>query len=110
MLRHAIPKGTQAALARALFEAYFLEGRDIGDVDVLASIAEGYGFAADEARRIVGDDSDVSTTLGEARQAVANGVRGVPFFVLGGRLAVSGAQSPEVLRGALARAIAGGDE
>jgi predicted DsbA family dithiol-disulfide isomerase len=109
LLRHAIAKGTQVALARGLFEAHFLEGRDIGDVDVLASIADGYGFDSDEALRILGDDREWSTTLGEARQAAAKGVRGVPFFILGGRLTVSGAQSAEVLRGALERAIAEGD-
>jgi predicted DsbA family dithiol-disulfide isomerase len=57
LLRHAIPKGTQAALARALFEGYFLEGRDIGDADVLAAIAGGHGFEADEAIRLVRDEA-----------------------------------------------------
>jgi predicted DsbA family dithiol-disulfide isomerase len=106
LLRHAIDKGTQPALARALFEGYFLEGRDIGDVDVLAAIAGGHGFEADEAIRIVGDEAELAMTRAEAGEAAASGVRGVPFFVLGGRLAVSGAQPTDVLRGAIARAIA----
>ncbi len=106
LLRHAIDKGTQAALARALFEGYFLEGRDIGDADVLAAIAGAHGFEADEAIRIVRDEGELATTREEAGEAAANGVRGVPFFVLGGRLAVSGAQSVEVLRDAIGRAVA----
>ncbi len=106
LLRHAIDKGTQAALARALFEGYFLEGRDIGDADVLAAIAGAHGFEADEAIRIVRDEGELARTREEAGEAAASGVRGVPFFVLGGRLAVSGAQSVEVLRGAIGRALA----
>lgn len=108
LLRHAISKGTQAALARALFEGYFLEGRDIGDADVLAAIAGGHGFEADEAIRLVRDEAELGKTVEEAGEAAASGVRGVPFFVLGGRLAVSGAQSADVLRGAIAKAIAEG--
>jgi predicted DsbA family dithiol-disulfide isomerase len=108
LLRHAIPKGTQTALARALFEAYFLEGRDLGDVDVLASIAGAHGFETDEAVRLVRDESERDATLEEAGEAAASGVRGVPFFVFGGRLAVSGAQPTDVLRGAIAKAIAEG--
>jgi len=106
LLRHAIDKGTQPALARALFEGYFLEGRDLGDADVLAAIAGAHGFEADEAIRLVRDEQELATTLAEAREAAASGVRGVPFFVFGGRLAVSGAQSADVLRGAIAKAIA----
>jgi len=106
LMRHAIDKGTQAALARALFEGYFLEGRDIGDGDVLAAIAGAHGFEAAEAIRIVRDEGELARTREEAGEAAASGVRGVPFFVLGGRRAVSGAQSVEVLRGAIGRAIA----
>jgi len=106
LLRHAIAKGTQPALAPALFEAYFLEGRDIGDVDVLAAVAGGHGFDADEVARIVRDEDELSITRREAEQAATSGVRGVPFFVLGQRMAVNGAQPIEVLRGAIARAIA----
>jgi predicted DsbA family dithiol-disulfide isomerase len=108
LLRHAIPRGTQVAFVGALFAAYFLEGRDVGDVDVLAAIAGGHGFDADEVTRIVADENELFLTRGEAQQAAANGVRGVPFFVLGGRLAVSGAQPTEVLRSAIARAVAEG--
>jgi predicted DsbA family dithiol-disulfide isomerase len=109
LLRHAIAKGTQPSLARALFEAYFLEGRDIGDADVLAAIAIGHGFDADEAKRIVRDEEELATTRRDAQEAAASGVRGVPFFVLGQRLAVSGAQPAEVLREAIARAVAEGN-
>jgi predicted DsbA family dithiol-disulfide isomerase len=104
LLRHAIAKGTQRALAGALFEGYFLHGRDIGDANVLAAIGAENGFAADEAASLVRDESQIARTREEAAEVAASGVRGVPFFVFGSRFAVSGAQPPEVLRAAIARA------
>ena len=50
LLRHAIARGTQPALKRALLDAYFLEGRDVGDPDVLAAIASTHGFETHAAR------------------------------------------------------------
>jgi predicted DsbA family dithiol-disulfide isomerase len=108
LLRHAIAKGTQRALLKALFEAYFLEGRDIGEPDVLASLASRHGFEVDEAVRIARDDRELEQTREESAEAAAQGIRGVPFFVFDGRLAVSGAQTPEVLRAAIERARRGG--
>jgi predicted DsbA family dithiol-disulfide isomerase len=105
LLRHAITRGTQRALAHALFEAYFLEGRDVGNVDVLATIAARHGFDTDEAARLVRDDDELRQTREESAELAASGVHGVPFFVFDGRLAVNGAQPPDVLRGAIERAM-----
>jgi predicted DsbA family dithiol-disulfide isomerase len=104
LLRHAIAKGTQRALATALFEAYFLEGRDVGEATVLASLGAKHGFDADEALAIVRDESQLELTREEAADAAAKGIRGVPFFIFARRFAVSGAQAPEVLRAAVQRA------
>lgn len=104
LLGHAVEKGTQRALASALFEAYFLEGRDIGDVTVLGDIAAGHGFEREEAIRLATDARELADTRTAAAAAAARGVRGVPFFVFGGRVSVSGAQSKEVLRAAIEKA------
>ena len=92
-------------LARALFQAYFLEGRDIGEVDVLAAIAAEHGLDADEARRVVTDEAELAATKKEATEASAQGITGVPFFILGGRLALSGAQPPATIQAAIVRAL-----
>jgi predicted DsbA family dithiol-disulfide isomerase len=97
LLRHAAPRGTQPALARALFAGYFDEARDIGDPEVLAAIGAGHGFAADEARALSGDEDERALTRRLAAAAVARGVRGVPLFVFNQRVALSGAQPPEAL-------------
>jgi predicted DsbA family dithiol-disulfide isomerase len=104
LLRQAIGKGTQRALASAFFEGYFLEGLDLGDRAVLAAIAGPHGFDGDEVSRVLDDEDELALTRSDADAAVASGIRGVPFFVFGGRVAVHGAQAVEVLRAAIARA------
>jgi predicted DsbA family dithiol-disulfide isomerase len=108
LIRHALEKGTQRALVDALFRAYFMESKDLGDVAVLSSIAAEHGFAPAEATRLATDKAELDETRAEANAMAARGIHGVPFFVFGGKVAVEGAQSPETLRGAMAKAMAGG--
>jgi predicted DsbA family dithiol-disulfide isomerase len=104
LLRHAIAKGTQPALAKALFSAYFLDGRDVGRSDVLTEVARKHGFDAREADTLLRDEAELAATRQEAaieRQEV----KGVPFFVFGGRVGVSGAELPDVFQAAIAQAM-----
>jgi predicted DsbA family dithiol-disulfide isomerase len=71
---------------------------------VLAELGEQHGFEAGEVVTLVGDPAELEATRAEADAAMAAGIRGVPFFVFDGRLAVSGAQRESVLREALKRA------
>jgi predicted DsbA family dithiol-disulfide isomerase len=105
LLRHAHGKGTQAALAQALFHGYFMEARNIGDEAVLAAIAERHGFARDEALALTSSAVELQLTREEAEAATQGGIRGVPFFIFAGRLAVSGAQPITVLQGAIRQAL-----
>jgi predicted DsbA family dithiol-disulfide isomerase len=106
LLRHALDRGTQRALAHALFDAYFLEGKDVGQADVLAAIAVRHGFEADEALALVTDERERAITKREAMEMAAQGISGVPFFIFERRLAVSGAQSVETLQRAIEKALA----
>ncbi len=107
LLRHAIAKETQPALALALFSAYFLEGLDIGEIDTLARLASAHGFTVDEATGLLRDDTELARTREEAAAAAESGVQGVPFFVLDGRLALSGAQPVETFRAAIDKVLSG---
>ncbi len=98
--------GTQAALAQALFAAYFLEGNDIGDVRVLTALADAHGFAAGDAVALLDDAAARKSTLQKAQQAATDGITGVPFFILDGRVAVHGAQPVEHFVAALEHARA----
>ncbi len=105
LMRHAIAKGTQRALAKALFGAYFLEGRDVGSAEVLVPLATAHGFAADEAAALLADPEEEKQTRSDARIASQEGVSGVPFTVVAGKVAVSGAQSVEVFVKAITQAL-----
>lgn len=101
LVRHAEPKGTQRALLRALFRAYFLDAKNIGDEAVLATLAAEHGFGEEEALALVRDEAELALTRSETEDAAASGIRGVPLFIFAGQRAVSGAQPEEVLRAAI---------
>ncbi len=92
------------AVIERLFRAYFVEGINIGDIDALARLAGDAGFDATAARAWLVSDAGRSAVEAEEQRARALGVTGVPFFVFNQRLAVSGAQPPEVLLGAIEQA------
>jgi predicted DsbA family dithiol-disulfide isomerase len=107
LIRHGAERGTQRALVRSLFHANFLEARNISDPAVLVEIARPHGFADDEVARLLSNPDELGATRAEAEQAIAMGVRGVPLFVFGDGLALSGAQPEEIIRSAILRAVAG---
>lgn len=102
----AAARGTQRDVARALFAAYFREGLDVGDDDVLVGVATRNGFGAEEAAAILGDAELRSATQALARSFAQQGIGGVPFIVFDERVAVSGAQPPAVFAEAIRRAKA----
>lgn len=106
LLRHSEQKGTQPALVRALFEAYFHEAKNISDVEELVRIASAHGFEAGEARDILGDAEELSITTAMATEAARGGIRGVPFYVFNDKIGLSGAQPEAVFREAIRKANA----
>jgi predicted DsbA family dithiol-disulfide isomerase len=98
--------GQQDAVVERLFRAYFTEQRSIFDVDGLVALGAEAGLDATTVRAMLDSRQLVDAVQAEHEQASALGARGVPFFVLGGRYSVSGAQQVEVFRDALERAWA----
>lgn len=94
-------RGTQHQLAVAITDAHFLDARNISDVDVLADIAAGYGFDRDEARAIALDPEQHRRVEQEAAKSGAAGVRSVPHFVFGGRIAINGGRSEDGIASAI---------
>lgn len=84
-----------------LFKAYFEQGRNIGDHAVLSDIGVEAGLDRALVESLLKGDADRDTVLGEIEAARTMGVNGVPFFIIDGQYAVSGAQTPDVLAGAL---------
>jgi predicted DsbA family dithiol-disulfide isomerase len=105
LISWAQAQGSAEELVERLFRAYFLEGRFIGDLDALAAIAGEAGLSAEAARGYLASSEGADAIAQMDRRVRELGVTGVPFFIFGGRLAVSGAQEPAVLAGAVTEAM-----
>ena len=90
----------QDAVVEALFSAYFIEGQDISDRDLLIRIGAAHGLDAQVVRARLEDGTDRGAVQEEVATAVRIGVSGVPFFIFAGRFGVPGAQSSDVLAAA----------
>ena len=89
--------GTAAAMKQKLMGLYFGDGGDLTDSEVLVRAAGECGLDAEDVRKRLSSDQDVAHIEQEAASAKDAGIEGVPCFVFGGLIAVSGAQSPEYL-------------
>lgn len=101
LVRWAAAAGRQDAIVEALFRAYFLAGRDIGEPAVLADIAGDAGMDRDAVAARLASEEDRETVQAEIGEAQRIGVTGVPTFILGGRYALVGAQPAEEIAAAL---------
>ena len=100
----------QADLKERLLKAYFTDGLNIGDPEVLADCAAEIGFDRDAVIEFLESDRGAAEVAAELAEGREEGVTAVPTFVFEGRWAVPGAQEPEtysqVLRKMAASAIA----
>jgi predicted DsbA family dithiol-disulfide isomerase len=85
-----------AAIHDALYKAYFVDARNIGDPDVLVEIAESVGLDGAEARRIIEERVFKDEVDADWQKSASYGVTGVPTFVAA-RYGVVGAQPYEAL-------------
>lgn len=92
------------SLVERLFRSYFVDGIDIGCIDALVTLACDAGFDAAAAREWLAADAGRKAIEAEEHRARHLGVTGVPFFIFNQRLAVSGAQPPEILLDAIEQA------
>ena len=97
LIRWAEAAGVQDDVVERLFIAYFENAEDIGDVRVLADIADMCGMDGVEVAQMLEGDADLSLVAREDQIAREMGVTGVPAMIFGNRLAVSGAREAEVL-------------
>jgi len=96
--------GRAPQMKQRLMELYFTEGGDLSDREVLVKAAADCGLDAAQVREMLDSDADVALVSEAAEKAKEAGIEGVPFFIFGGVLAVSGAQAPEYLASAIERA------
>ncbi|MBG6596013.1 DsbA family protein [Pseudomonas aeruginosa] len=105
LLLAAKEKGTQHQLAVAITDANFLEAKNIGDAEVLAEIASKFGFTRDEAIAVVRSPSWHKRVDEAAAKGADAGVRSVPHFVFGDRVAINGGRSEDEIAQAIKEAM-----
>jgi predicted DsbA family dithiol-disulfide isomerase len=92
-----------ARMKQRLMELYFAEGADLSDPEVLIGAAADVGMDGDLVRRLLASDADIDRIEGDATGAKEAGIDGVPCFIFGSSVIVTGAQSPEYLASAIER-------
>jgi len=101
LIKFAIDAGKGDEMLSRLYRAYLSEQISVFDRDSLIELAAGIGLDADEARTAFTNRTYQGQVEGNQRALGALGGNGVPFFLIGGKFTVSGAQSPEVFVRAL---------
>ena len=100
----AAREGDADAAGEALFHAHFAEGRNLADPETLVAAGRAGGLPEARIRAFLAGSEGEAEVRAQVAQAQAMGIRSVPTFVIDGRLAVQGAQSPELFAEALRRA------
>lgn len=104
LIERARLSGVQGEVKEALLKAFFVDGADLTDEQTLVRVAAAAGLERAEAGAALADEELRRAVAKEEEQARAMGVNGVPFFIFNKRLAVEGAQPPEVLLEAMLEA------
>lgn len=97
LVREAAKLGVAGALVSYIFEAHFVDGLDIGNSAVLASLAGQAGMDEEEALLFFQQGDGIEQVYAENLRAHRLGINGVPCFIIDGEHAISGAQEVEVL-------------
>ena len=93
-----LPEGDAAQRFHdAVYRAHWVEGRDIGDPEVLVELLATVGLDGDRARAALSDPIYEERVLADEREARERGIRGVPQVVMNGRLLPAGALPTEAL-------------
>lgn len=95
-------QGRFANLHEAIFRAFFERGENIGEIEVLTSLAAGLGMETQSLRQALGSHEFEASVIEDERESVVLGVNGVPAFIADRKAALSGVQSVETLQSLVA--------
>jgi len=96
MIHWAGLEGRQAAMVSAILRAYWVQGRDIGDLAVLADLGAEAGLGRAVVQRLLATDADQELIQQREAHSRARGVTAVPTFLIAGQYVLSGAQPPDM--------------
>ncbi|MBS0220880.1 MAG: DsbA family oxidoreductase [Proteobacteria bacterium] len=104
LIRFAAQQGAQDSVVEALFKAYFCDGADLGDPELLAAIGGTGGLDPDEVWKMLASDEGKREVLANDQMARNAGIQGVPSFALQGHVLFSGALAAEEMANAFRQA------
>jgi predicted DsbA family dithiol-disulfide isomerase/tRNA-binding EMAP/Myf-like protein len=105
LILQAQHSGQAQQTADALFRAYFTDGRDVSDPQVLTRVADEVGLDAGEVQACLASDAG-RDAVDESQDAAARlGISGVPFYIFNGRVGISGAQDHDTFARAVGLAL-----
>jgi predicted DsbA family dithiol-disulfide isomerase len=110
LLTYAGEAGRQDETAEELFKAYFIEGLNLTDPEVLADVGARGGLDRDAVMAYLASDADRDRVAQADVEARTAGIGGVPFFIFDRKVGVSGAQESDVLVQAMEQARASAPE
>lgn len=110
LLHEAGREGFQHDLQEIFFRAYFIEGRDLSQLDVVAELLQPWGWDEAKVRTVSTSEESRRSVQERIRQVREQGVDGVPFFIINHLVTFSGAHPPEVFREVIAEALNSGEE
>ena len=97
--------GVQDAVVEALFRAYFIQGQDISNRKTLIDVVSEAGLDRQKAEVMLKGDEGVQAIKEAGDQARRFRVEGVPFFIINGKVTLSGAQQPDAFLEAFREAV-----
>lgn len=95
------PEKRKSAVVDAVYKAYFEDGLDIGDINVLVCLGKAVGIDSTNLRNHLRGDAAIAQVIADATFARRIGITNVPFFIINNKVSVNGSQSVQVFLEAL---------
>ena len=97
MVKLASQQNQGREMLEALYESYFIMGRNIGDRSVLIDIGTKFGYDSIEVKKYLFSDKDIVETLDQNHSTLRLGISGIPAFIFDDKFSISGAQDNKIL-------------
>ena len=105
LIQLAKEKGKANEMEELLFEAYFILGKNIDDIEVLSEIGDKLGFTKEEIETAVQSPELTDLVNNDIEEAASLGINSVPFFVFNRKYAISGAQPTHLFAEVLEKSL-----
>lgn len=106
LIQFAKTKGLGDEAEEKLFSSYFVEGKDLGNPDVLVELGHEIGMTEQDVHEALTNDDYAYSVNQDIREAQNLGIRGVPFFIFNQKYAISGAQPADLFLQTLEKSYA----